>query len=146
MREPPAEVISTLQTLMGDLANTTMPLSKTLSRNLSRAQGTTIPMAAVLIEYPVAYVPASLEQESFLSNVPLDVYECVLNFNNSLNQHILLKFSCPSGIAKENPDILGPSRIVERLIATFQPRLHSVIPGTELVVRHSSETLDRVAL
>lgn len=102
----------------------------------------------MLIGYPVAYVPASPNQVSFLSNVPLDVYECLLTFDNSLqvsNPHTLLKFSCPSGIAKEH-HVLGPSCIIERLTATFQLRLQRAVPGTELVVRHSSETLDRVAL
>jgi hypothetical protein len=137
-----------MQSLTDDLAGELpAPVFRALPGNLS--QETTIPLAALLVGYPVAYVPGSPDQSSFLSNVPLDVYECVLTFDESQqvsNLHTLLKFSCPSGLAQDHPDLLGPPQIIEHLNGRYRNRLQKAAPDTKLVVLHSSETLDRVAL
>ncbi|KAF9463061.1 hypothetical protein BDZ94DRAFT_1322142 [Collybia nuda] len=145
---PPAGVISILKSLVDEFANVlSLPVSKTLPKTFS--QDISVPLAAVLIEYPVAYVPMLSDQAPFLTGVNLDVYECVLTSDGSLqssNPHTLLKFSSPSQLGKEHPDLLGPSHMIESLIAKFQPRVHKISSDTKLVVRQTVEIVDRVAL
>lgn len=118
-------------------------VSTASSRDLT--QEVLVPLAAVLIEYPVAYVPFSAEQTSFLSGQPLDVYECVLLYAKGQHRHTLLKFSCPSIIAAQN-HFFSPNAVVERLKSRFTPRLQRVDESWSVDVVVSSETHDRVAL
>ena len=106
-----------------------------------------VPLAAILLEYPLAYVPISSDQTSFLAGVPLDVYECVLTCPSMLKapEHILMKFSCPSVLAATNLE-LSVSRLEERLNARFAPRLKQAGLSGTFQIRHSTETLARVAL
>ncbi|EGO23800.1 hypothetical protein SERLADRAFT_392261, partial [Serpula lacrymans var. lacrymans S7.9] len=73
-------------------------LSMTLPSGLT--QQTLVCLAGLLIDYPIAYVPRSQDQTSFLSNIPLDIYEVILevdeNVSRSEKQHTVLKFTCPS--------------------------------------------------
>ncbi|KAM6494315.1 hypothetical protein JOM56_010676, partial [Amanita muscaria] len=57
-----------------------------------------VPIAAVLIEYPLAYVPDTT-LTSFLHQIPLDVYECTVRIGS--HTHILLKFSCPAVLGEK---------------------------------------------
>jgi hypothetical protein len=102
-----------------------------------------IPLAAFLLEYPVGYVPLGTNQTAFLSNVPLDVYECVLE--DPREEHTLLKFSCPQCVSKSAAR-LTPGEIQRRLVDRFQPRLQAVDYPRKLKVWHTQETLARVGL
>ncbi|TFK52634.1 hypothetical protein OE88DRAFT_1428635 [Heliocybe sulcata] len=113
-----------------------------------------IPVAAVLLEYPVAYTPASISSQATLAGVPLDVYECVVRhppiFARSAPQQTgtsLVKFSCPSHLAWRFPD-LEPPRLVERIRERFLGRIQQFSSHADMRVdvKHHVETLDRVAL
>ncbi|KAG2129451.1 hypothetical protein DEU56DRAFT_494849 [Suillus clintonianus] len=110
-----------------------------------------VPLAATLIGYPVAYIPISADQTSFLSGQPLDVYEANVvpetsrtsSFQSSNQSHTLLKFSCPCSLAETNRE-LSPARVTKRLQSQFQENLSSI--GSSLFVHHHVEIVDRVAL
>ena len=102
-----------------------------------------IPLAAFLLEYPVGYVPLDANQTTFLSNIPLDVYECVLE--DSEGEHTLLKFSCPQCVS-QSVSRLAPDEVRKRLVDRFQPRLLAVDYSGRLKVRHTQEALPLVGL
>ncbi|KAH9947567.1 hypothetical protein B0H21DRAFT_321711 [Amylocystis lapponica] len=112
-----------------------------------------VPLAAFLLEYPVAYVPASVDQSDFLADTPLDVYECLLTRSPAKHssstpgfpEHVLLKFSCPSMIGGANLD-LSAARLPDRLRTRFAPRLRRAGFSGTLLVRHSTAAFARVAL
>jgi len=108
-----------------------------------------VPVAAILLEYPVAYVPTSGpgDQTAFLSRELLDVYECLLMNSEigTLNRHTLLKFSCPKVIGTEHTE-LSPHRLIERMKERFIPRLQIVDRRFTLEIQVSAEKFDRVAL
>lgn len=110
-----------------------------------------IPLAAFLIEYPVAYVPISAGQENFLSGIPLDVYECVVvhptdgtQNNGQPRRHSMLKFSCPCSLGLEYLQLLSPQTMQRRLKERFIERVEGF--GLQLEVMHYAVTHDRVAL
>lgn len=138
---PPSRLAVALQSLL--MARSYLPTSITLPANLTSE--TMVPLAALLLEYPVAYVPTFLDsQVPFLNNVPLDIYECILVIDDQSLP--LLKFSCPSGLAEAHPDRLGSSSIIAYLVENFKDRLEKSFPGATLRVIHSRETRDRLAL
>jgi len=102
-----------------------------------------IPLAAYLLEYPVGYVPLDTNQTIFLSNTPLDVYECVLE--DAGEEFTLLKFSCPQCVS-QSAARLAPDEVRRKLVDRFQPRLEAVDHPGRLEVRHTQETLPRVSL
>jgi len=106
-----------------------------------------IPIAAILLEYPVAYVPASSDQMAFLSRELLDVYECRLVHVETQvpNRHTLLKFSCPSAIGVKHME-LSPQELMERTKERFIPRLQKAGDGMIVEIHVSTEKFDRVAL
>ena len=104
-----------------------------------------IPLAAFLLEYPVGYVPRDTNQTTFLSNTPLDVYECVLVLEDSEMEHTLLKFSCPQCVS-QSVARLAPEEVQRRLVGRFQPRVEAVDYPGRLEVRYTQETLPRVGL
>ena len=101
-----------------------------------------VPLAAVLLEYPIAYVPNSGQKE-FLAGVPLDVYTCRVQNYEHVDLGTLLKFSCPCATGEDIP-ALTPAALVESMRSKFQPRLDGL--GLFVRVDHRVETLDRVAL
>ncbi|KAG2033720.1 hypothetical protein BDR03DRAFT_653853 [Suillus americanus] len=114
-------------------------------------QDNLVPLAATLIGYPVAYVPISADQTSFLSGQPLDVYEAIVvpatsrasSLQGSNQSHTLLKFSCPCLLAETNHE-LSPERVIKHLQSQFRESLSSI--GSSLLVHHYVEVMDRVAL
>ncbi|KAJ3539229.1 hypothetical protein NM688_g6397 [Phlebia brevispora] len=109
-----------------------------------------VPLAAVLIEYPVAYIPQAADQSSFLSGVELEVYSCILvtdmghqDGDATLpDRHTVMQFSCPRTLLPDS-DI-----IVEGLRTKFTGRLESLrteLP-CHLEITSRTERLDRVAL
>lgn len=105
-----------------------------------------VPLAAVLIEYPVAYVPSGDHSGPFLSNVDLEVFTCSLAQDaRGAPQavgpgHTLLQFSCPSSLVHEVGDIAG------QLEQRFSSRLASAGVPCPLQVSQRTERLERVAL
>ena len=102
-----------------------------------------IPLAAFLLEYPVGYVPLDANQSTFLSNTPLDVYECLLV--DSGEEHTLLKFSCPQCVS-QSVARLEPEEVQRRLEGRFQPRLEAANYPGRLDIRYTQEILPRVGL
>ncbi|KAI6042676.1 hypothetical protein EDC04DRAFT_911132 [Pisolithus marmoratus] len=108
-----------------------------------------VPLAGILLDYPVAYVPVSAHQSTFLAGEPLDVYEVAFNSPSaglsSLQggRFVFIKFSCPRRVA-EKDSILSPACLLLLLEHKFERRLESI--GASVSVRHYTETLDRVAL
>ncbi|KAG5636190.1 hypothetical protein H0H81_008896 [Sphagnurus paluster] len=141
--EPPSDVDAVLSVLIDSMTNTSLlPPSVTIP---PLSHGTAIPLAAVLLEYPVAYVPTSLEHP-FLSNITLDVYECVLlNVLEQNSSYTLLKFSCPSELAGQHTN-MDPEHIIAFLTEKFTGRMNKLLPGASFQILHNIQTLDRVAL
>jgi hypothetical protein len=140
---PPSELAVALQSLK-IRTRSSVPTSITLPADLTPE--TMVPLAALLLEYPVAYVPSPDPQLAFLNNVQLDVYECILVIDNDHGRYPLLKFSCPSNLAKDHPNRLGPSHIVALLRENFEDRLEKSVPGAMLFITQGRETKDRLAL
>ncbi|KAH0832115.1 hypothetical protein J3R83DRAFT_13024 [Lanmaoa asiatica] len=108
-----------------------------------------IPLAAVMIDYPVAYFPAFSAQTSFLGGT-LDIYTVsfkgITPSDSTLGlgkEHVLLKFSCPQALVSNYAE-LSPGAVIEKLKVKFTSRLERI--GTRVFVTHRTETLDRVAL
>lgn len=99
-----------------------------------------IPLAGVLIGYPVAYVPDV--DGAFLAHASLDVFACRVRAPTW--EHGFLKFSCPAVLAAAHPEQLALTRIVASLKTRFEARLKEL--GLGLIVEHSVEMMDRVAL
>ena len=102
-----------------------------------------ITLAAFLLEYPVGYVPLDATQTTFLGNIPLDVYECILE--DSGKEQTLLKFSCPQRVS-QSVARLAPGEVRRRLVNRFRPRLEAVDYLGRFEVRCTQETLPRVGL
>lgn len=140
--DPPFNVRNIFDSLKEKVtAQTTLPSSITMNSSLPAES--VIALAAVLLEYPVAYVPTTLDSP-FLSNVTLDVYECIISFEKTA--HTLLKFSCPSELGQENSEMLGSSHIIASLTKKYLPRIRTMAPIVSFRVLHTSQNLDRVAL
>ncbi|TBU62253.1 hypothetical protein BD310DRAFT_918985 [Dichomitus squalens] len=123
-----------------------LPLILPFPQDGTRTLGDMVAFAACILEFPVAYVPSGDGSDPFLAGIPLDVYECVLvQPVLGLPKHTMLKFSCPQTITAEvsqlRPDVLG-----ERLRARFAERLERAGFRGTLLLRHTVETMDRVAL
>jgi hypothetical protein len=107
-----------------------------------------VPLAALLLEYPVAYVPDDLSSNpsGFLDGIELDVYSCAMKWEEaeqtpgSTKTHTFMQFSCPRSMKEEIGDIANDLR--ER----FTTRFISAGLQCELIVSHRTECLDRVAL
>lgn len=118
------------------------PVSISLTTDLTAA--VTVPLAALLLEYPVAYVPENVQASSHLSRMPLIVYECTLTWDvTSLNPiwHTLLQFSCPALFGK-----LLTSRILDELTSRFNPRTQQLTANPKLTIQYRNETRDNLVL
>jgi len=108
---------------------------------------TVVPLAAILLDYLVAYVPYPSHPNT-LSGVPLDVYECILaipGHDSMANlKHSVLKFSSPTTL-RESFTQLKPENVTLKLAAIFADRLGAAgAGGAAIHVIQSSETVDRV--
>ena len=136
----PADVQEALHRLALKLDPQDMPLSVPLPVCDSTAA---VPIAAALVEYPVAYVPGTVT--SFLHRVPLDVYECIVKFNSHTRS--LLKFSCPAVLGEKQPDKLSPDRVRANLQVHFGGEARfGKWKEAQLQVTHHVEMHERVAL
>ncbi|KAF9221561.1 hypothetical protein BS17DRAFT_710768, partial [Gyrodon lividus] len=146
--EPPNALQQVLLKMRASMAASSDALSFSLPATLT--QEILVPLAAVVIDYSVAYVPASSEQTSFLGGEALDIYSVSFkgpsypNSSSTLKQeHVVLKFSCPRVLVSKHAE-LSPGTVMEKLRVKFESRLESV--GIHMSVAHRTETLDRVAL
>jgi hypothetical protein len=107
-----------------------------------------VPLAAILLEYPIGYVPKEA-YFSHTSRIALDIYNCLISLEPDLDgstssqppakQHSFLKFSCPAAL-------LDARVIINMLKVHFTPRLQHLGKNTTLMIQHTTETLDRIAL
>lgn len=142
--QAPANIIKVLEDVYNRTSNN--PTLVICSQELT--QEVMIPIAAILLEYPVGYVPTSSDQTAFLSREPLDVYVCHLLAHSGAelrDQHILLKFSCPCTIGFEHTT-LSPEQLIDRMKGRFIPRLQKAADSITMDVLVSIERHDRVAL
>jgi len=136
-----------------------------------------VPLAAFILEYSVAYCPDDFASEdgpsTYLSRIPLDVYECILSFasiegsimgkqrldagsatasprlgnrgQSKTHTHSLLKFSCPAQLHDFSPG-LHPVSLISQLRSKFVARIARSGITCTLKVQHSTVTLDGIAL
>ncbi|KAI0071504.1 hypothetical protein K474DRAFT_612808 [Panus rudis PR-1116 ss-1] len=132
------------------LVHLSSPQSETNRKVTSSAD--MIPLAAILLEYPIAYVPLDEQQTDFLPRTELDVFECILHlpegvFSDEEREHVFMKFSCPRVLDAEDPSNTYWSEDVEqRLLSRFGPRAQRIGIGGRMHVRRYQEVFDRVAL
>ncbi|TFY78947.1 hypothetical protein EWM64_g5068 [Hericium alpestre] len=139
----PGAVLPLLRSIFEAVTQTPEP-SVTIRQE--HTQQEIIPLAALLLEYPVAYVPISPEQSIFLPGVQLDVYTCMVGMPGDGDApHPLLKFSCPTLIGTQHLQ-LSPPAMRLRLEQRFEPRTLILGAGHVLTVTHHIETHDRVGL
>lgn len=145
-RDPPGA----LQDALGGMrfAMTESPDTLVLSLSELFTEEVLIPLAAVVIDYPVAYFPAFPAQTSFLEGEPLDVYTVSFEWTSEstsslVGEHVLLKFSCPQILASSHAE-LSPRTVIRNLHVKFAAVLERI--GASISVTHRTETLERVAL
>jgi CRP-like cAMP-binding protein len=149
LNSAPKTVLDVIRAMNADMLKSQTKVSFSFVDGLT--QDNLVPLAATLIGYPVAYVPISADQTSFLSGQPLNVYEaivvpgtpCASSLRGSNQPHSLLKFSCPRLLAETNRE-LSPERVTKRLQSQFRESLSSI--ELSLLVHHHVEVMDRVAL
>ncbi|KAI9058297.1 hypothetical protein FKP32DRAFT_1263598 [Trametes sanguinea] len=144
---PPAQLEPLLVQIAEAFAHNPAQVALSLPEGLDI--GTMVAFAAHILDFPVAYAPTSGSDTAYLAGVPLDVYECVLEANSATThmprRHAMIKFSCPQHISLKTRG-LSPEDVIRKLKAQFEGRLQAVeFPGT-LIIHHTVETLDRVAL
>ncbi|KZT25408.1 hypothetical protein NEOLEDRAFT_1065507, partial [Neolentinus lepideus HHB14362 ss-1] len=147
--KPPAAVISLLSQILNRIPSPPATLELTLQD--SYGPESLVPLAALLLEYPIAYTVTSTSSQAILGGVPLDVYQCIVK-HPAVSTHAstqqedtsLIKFSCPSHLAASNSH-LRPSRIVDKVSKRFLNRIQR-LADVRMDIRYHVEGLDRIAL
>jgi len=137
--------------LLSDQASVVDSMPSSISLPEGMPLSNAVPLAAVLLDYEVAYVPPDTPTGPavFLSGVTVNTYECLLDLllPGSSVHHTILKFSCPRALAISYPTQFGSDEIVRRLTAKFGERLAQIGDFTvSLRIVCGSITLDRLAL
>jgi hypothetical protein len=123
----------------------------TISPGVGLGQDVMVPLAAILLEYPVAYAPTSPAQSSFLSGVCLDIYDCILTRPHHIADHVIplthtfLKFSSPHRLGLEHPS-LSPSKLISDIATRYESRLKELECDFVLNIQHHTKTFDRITL
>ncbi|KAF5385708.1 hypothetical protein D9757_005504 [Collybiopsis confluens] len=154
LTEPPQTLPSLLHDLTNQLIRHSSSPTITIDLPQDLSPASTVPLAAILLEYPVAYCPpATINSEPLLGGVTLDVYQVSLNnvparsFLNNNSHHVLLKFSCPSHLGSSYPDRLSPELTMVNLRSLFESRMMDHVDLESVIsIHHEVQTLDRVAL
>ncbi|TFK25413.1 hypothetical protein FA15DRAFT_687016 [Coprinopsis marcescibilis] len=138
-------------------SNTGVPYSLSLPKNLHIEL--TVPLAAILLDYAVAYVPSIFEEDAetshkFLAGVAVATYECTLTlgFTNKQQEGLepevrVMKFSCPRSLEESQPDRYSPEAISESVLKELERRI--ALTSSDCVVarlRHEYVTYDRLAM
>jgi hypothetical protein len=139
----PQQVLQVLADLLPLTQSVELLLSFSLSSETATLE-TVVPLAAILLDYLVAYVPYP-SYPNTLSGVSLDFYECILTIPGRDDlKHSFIKFSCPTTL-REDLTQLKPDTITLKLTAIFADRFGTARTGdVNIRVKHSSETVDRV--
>lgn len=145
----PSRLGNTLRHLLQNLVshqemNSAFPIFIKIPDDADTTANDIVPLAAFLLEYPVAYVPEDPQQVSFLSSVELVVYSCSLLFDSKQEafptRHRFIQFSCPRVSLPENANIEGELR------QKFTNRIRQIGMQCALEVTSRTERFDRVAL
>ena len=142
----PQQVLQVLVSLLPLAQSVELPLSFSLLSDTTFE--IVVPLAAILLDYLVAYVPYPSFPNT-LSGVPLDFYEYIIltipSHDSTLDlNHSVIKFSCPASL-REDFTQLKPENLTLKLTAIFADRLNAArAGGVTIHVKHSLETLDRV--
>lgn len=142
----PRQVLQVLVGLLPLVQSIELPLSFSLLSDITTLE-TVVPLAAILLDYLVAYVPYP-SYPNTLSGVPLDFYECILtnpDHDSTVDlKHSFIRFSCPTTLPEDFTQ-LKPENMTRKLAATFADRLGMARAGGATIhVKHSSETVDQV--
>lgn len=143
--EIPEQILQILANLLPLAQSVELPLSFSLPSDTTLE--TAVPLAAILLDYLVAYVPYPAHLNS-LSGVPLDVYECTLVIpgHDSMAdlKHSILKFSSPTSL-QEGFMQLKPENVTLKLAAMLTDRLGTArASGATIRVEHSSVKADSI--
>ncbi|KAF8903120.1 hypothetical protein CPB84DRAFT_1774870 [Gymnopilus junonius] len=144
----PVQVLRVLTSLLSLVALPNCPLSFSLPDDITIESA--VPLAAILLDYPVAYVPTSTEN-NILSNVPLNFYECLLivggNIENQRHEITIMKFSCPAELTNGQGRNLDPDRTVKLLQNIFSARLEQIgETSLGIAVQLSTQTVGHVVI
>ncbi|KAF9046596.1 hypothetical protein BJ165DRAFT_1178222 [Panaeolus papilionaceus] len=150
MDGPPDTVLQVCTTLSQQLSD--LPLSTSFSLPENTPATVSVPVAAILLDYPVAYVPNSTDGGP-LSNVSLNFYEAILTWSSEvtptkhnkrdITQHSVMKFSCPSSLSEV--DHLSPRAITNRLQIMFQERSTANGVDGSIEIIHSTATVPQLS-
>ena len=88
----PIDVIRVLDDLFSKLSLRSCNRRNSIVLAHGIPSNTMIPLAATLLEYPIAYVPSSAPQES---RIQLKVYHLFATFEENSESISVIKFSCP---------------------------------------------------
>ncbi|KJA21246.1 hypothetical protein HYPSUDRAFT_216543 [Hypholoma sublateritium FD-334 SS-4] len=151
----PADLRYLLDTLFS-LTSTRDSLPPSFSLPTDVTVQVAVPLAALLLDYPIAYVP-SVSNPHALSGCPLDFYECVLissahechsdakSHAVQRKEHTIMKFSCPAQLQDMDPEHFQPASIVSQLNEVFSKRLGLVEdPTLGCDVIHTTQTHDHI--
>ena len=140
-----------------DIENQELPLSLTLPESLGF--DVTVPLAAVILDYDVAYAPVISSHfgsfPMFLSGVPVSTYECILHLEldvaglsnpPEMSRITVMKFSCPKPLEDVNPQRFLPDVISERLTNRLRSRLTETGVKAAVEVIHETAVYERLAL
>lgn len=134
----PQQVRQVLVSLLPLAQSVELPLSSSLLSDTTFE--TAVPLAAILLDYLVAYVPYH-SYPNTLSGVPQDIYECTLTIpsrdsNLDLN-HSIIEFSSPASL-REDFTQLKPENVTLKLAAIFADRLSAhIADGVTIHVKHN---------
>lgn len=142
MTAPQQSVKNVLDRLKNQLDVTSAPASVTIQEP-DLTPHTCIALAAVLLEYPIAYAPTPTTKPNnislLLGHIPLDLYRCEVARDGAENDQTLFQFSCPQGL-----EGLSSEHLFRSLQAKFTPRCD--ILGITIKFHHTNVTLDNVTL
>ncbi|THV00819.1 hypothetical protein K435DRAFT_963789 [Dendrothele bispora CBS 962.96] len=172
----PSHLLAALLDLGAQLNSVSGDYSTVISPSEGLPFHVNVPLAAFILEYPVVYCPDASAPDNgsgtYLSRVPLDVYEGIVSFTSSstdisgvrtspatacstsrpenkkqsrTHMHTLLKFSCPAQLG-ESSGRLTPASLISKLESQFITRITRLDADSTFKVQHTTVTLDGVAL
>ncbi|KAH6891758.1 hypothetical protein BKA70DRAFT_1119723 [Coprinopsis sp. MPI-PUGE-AT-0042] len=157
MQEAPPGLVETLREIC-KLSNVTgydLPLSFSLPEFLHFSAA--VPLAAVIIDYDIAYVPTLDNNKSssfpiFLSGIPVSTYECILHWDSEGKDGVptsritVMKFSCPKPLEETDPHRFSIDVISKRLVNRLRSRLEEADFAAAIEVLHETAVHERLAL
>ncbi|PPR04103.1 hypothetical protein CVT24_010676 [Panaeolus cyanescens] len=146
LRVVPEPILQCCSYLQEYLSAAPVPLSISFPEDMSTTVA--VPVAGVLLDYLVAYVPESAEAAP-LSNISLDFYEVIIiskghtppsrtgtKGTTDTFRHSIMKFSCTSSLS--GMEDLQPQTIIDRLQTLFEGRLKESNVHGSIEIVHST--------